>query len=153
MAGRDLMSKPVRTVTVKQINGLTFKGVNQAGQETMMDTQEKVGGHDSAPTPMETFLMALGGCTGMDVVSILRKMQQPVEDIRIEVKGTMQPDYPHAVTDIHIHYTIKGDLNQERAQHAIELSQNKYCSVAATLRPGVNIDYTYEIEPSASDAG
>lgn len=145
------MSNPTRKVTIKQVKGLTFAGLGEtSGHWTMMDARKSVGGHEGATTPMELLLMAVGGCTGMDVVSILTKMKQPFQDIQIEVKGTMQEADPYAYTSIHIHYIIKGNVEAEKVERAIELSQNKYCSVAATLRAQVKITNTYEIEPGGA---
>jgi len=139
------MSKPTKTVTIKQVEGLAFAALGPSGHWTMMDSRKDVGGHEGASAPMELLLMSLGGCTGMDVAAILAKMKQPLEDIQIEVKGTMREDHPHAYTDIHIHYLVKGDVAQDKLERAIELSQEKYCSVSATLRPGVNLTHSYEI--------
>lgn len=144
-----MTDNPTRKVTIQQVKGLSFAAYGEkTGHWTMMDSTKSNGGSEGASSPMELLLMAIGGCTAMDVVSILSKMQQPVEDIQIEVKGTMQADHPYAYTDIHLHYLLKGNLDQEKVERAIELSQDKYCSVAATLRSGVNITRSFEINPA-----
>ncbi|MBN2378698.1 OsmC family protein [candidate division WOR-3 bacterium] len=142
-----MTEKPTRKVTIKQVEGLSFAAYGEkTGHWTMMDSNKSHGGSEGATSPMELLLMSLGGCTAMDVTSILSKMKQPVEDIQVEVTGTMQPNHPHAYTDIHLHYVIKGKLDHERVEHAIELSQDKYCSVSATLRAGVTITRSVDIE-------
>jgi len=138
---------PIMKVVLKHVKGLTFASRSQTGHWIMMDTRKDIGGHEGAPTPKELLLMSVGGCTAMDVASILTKMQQPFTDIQIEVKASMQEEAPKAITDIHIHYIITGNVDPERAERAIELSQDKYCSVSATLRPGVNITKSFEIKP------
>lgn len=100
----------------------------------------------AGPGPMELLLLALGGCTGMDVVSILRKMRQPLEGFRIEVHGERAEEHPKKYTSIEIVYHFKGDLDERRVQRAIELSETRYCSVEATLRPAVPISSRYVIE-------
>lgn len=138
---------PVRKVTVKQVKGLTFAAFGEkTGHWTMIDTLKHLGGNEGATSPMELLLMSLGGCTAIDLASILTKMKQSFTDIEIEVKGTMQPYHPHAYTDIHIHYIVEGPVDPERVEHAIDLSQDKYCSVSATLRPRVNITKSFEIK-------
>lgn len=142
---------PTRKVTVKQVEGLTFAAYGEkTGHWTMMDSLKHLGGNEGATSPMELLLMALGGCTAMDVASILTKMKQPFDDIQVEVKGTMQPEHPNAYTDIHMHYVVKGKVDPERVEHAIDLSQNKYCSVSATLRTGVSFTRSLEIKKESS---
>jgi len=98
------------------------------------------------PAPMELLLFAVGGCTGMDVISILRKMRQPVEDFRIEVRGERAQEHPKKYTSIELIYYFKGDLDEQRVARAIELSETKYCSVEATLRDALPITSRFVVE-------
>jgi len=91
-------------------------------------------------------LIALGGCTAVDVISILRKKREQVTDYRVEVSGTRREEHPRKFTRMEVRHILRGRGISERAvAQAIELSETKYCSVAATLRPGVEIASSYEI--------
>ncbi len=123
-----------------------------------MDAVEGLGGSDGATRPMELLLMSLGGCTGMDVLSILVKMKQSVEDFHIELEGEHAPEHPKIYTKIEMIYVVTGNVDVVKLERAIELSEEKYCSISAMLRAGgVNIQTSYRIEPagftSESDQG
>ena len=114
----------------------------------MMDAAQGDGGTGKGPTPMENLLLALAGCTGMDVVSILRKMRIPLEELQIDVRGERAADHPRVFTSIHLHYALRGaGLDAQSAQKAVTLSVDKYCSVAAMLKRTAKI--TYDIAVSA----
>lgn len=100
----------------------------------------------SAATPMELLLLALGGCTGVDVISILKKKRQRVSDYRIEVSGHRREEYPRSYTRLEVKHIVHGQqLSAQAVASAIELSDTKYCSVAASLRGSTEIISTYEI--------
>jgi putative redox protein len=100
----------------------------------------------AAPSPMELLLVALGSCTGVDVVSILRKKRQQVTDYRVEVRGQRRDEHPRSYKQMQVHHIVTGLSVSERAvAQAISLSEEKYCSVAATLRPTAEIVSTFEI--------
>ncbi|NLI97109.1 OsmC family protein [bacterium] len=138
--------EPIKAV-VQRVTGLTLAGKARTGHWTMMDTSVEVGGSSAASTPMELVLMALGGCTGMDVLSILAKMGQPVEDYRIELEGERSEEHPKVYTKIRLTHVVKGKVDPERLAHAIELSETKYCSVSGMLKKSVNIETNYRVEP------
>jgi putative redox protein len=95
---------------------------------------------------MELLLVALGGCTAVDVVSILKKKRQQVSDYRVEVRGHRRDEHPRAFTRIEVRHVVRGrGVSEAAVASAVELSETKYCSVAATLRPGVEIVTTYEV--------
>jgi putative redox protein len=105
-------------------------------------------GHDNvtSPTPMELLLIALGGCTGADVVSILEKKRQRVTAYEIEVRGQRRDEHPRIYTSIEIVHRVRGKKVDEKAvAHAIELSETKYCSVSAMLAAAATIKTRYEI--------
>lgn len=103
------------------------------------------GGLDDGPSPMEAVLMAAGGCSGIDVVSILKKMRQPLEALEITVTGKRREEHPRYFESIQIHYGLKGKLEPEKVKQAIELSLNKYCSVTNGLVPKATITYEFSI--------
>ena len=96
--------------------------------------------------PGDMLLTALAGCSGIDVVNILERMRQKVDDIQISVKGRQNPDPPWTWEDIEIHYTIYGSgLNERLVRRAINLSENKYCSIGATISGRARISSDFEI--------
>jgi putative redox protein len=120
-----------------------FIGISPGGHALVMETN---GDRRAAPTPVELLLLALGGCMGSDVVDILRKKRERITEYRIEVRGERRVDFPRSWKTIGLHHVIKGDSVSDAAvKQAIDLSNTKYCSVAATLRPTAEISVTYEI--------
>jgi len=108
------------------------------------------GERSAAASPLELLLIALGGCTGSDVISILHKKREQVTDYRIEVKGERREEYPRSFRRIEVRHILRGrGLSEKAVQQAVELSDTKYCSVAATLRPTAEIVTTYEIHQEA----
>ena len=125
-----------------------FVGVTPSGHAQVLETNTE---RAAAATPMELLLIALGGCTAVDVVSILKKKRELVTDYRVEVRGTRRDEHPRAYTRIEVRHVLRGRGLSERAvAQAVELSEQKYCSVAATLRPAAEIVSTFEIEEDES---
>ena len=120
-----------------------FIGITPSGHAQVLETDHE---RASAATPMELLLIALGGCTAVDVESILKKKRQQVSDYRVEVRGERRDEHPRAYTRIEVHHVVRGrGVSEAAVASAVELSETKYCSVAATLRPGVEIVTTYEV--------
>jgi putative redox protein len=120
-----------------------FVGISPSGHAQVLDTNHE---RASAATPMELLLIALGSCTAVDVVSILRKKREQVTDYRVEVSGTRRDEHPRAYTRMSVRHILRGrNLSEKAVAQAIELSETKYCSVAATLRPAAEIVSSYEI--------
>ena len=120
-----------------------FVGITPSGHAQTIETDSR---RHSAATPMEMLLLALGGCTGVDVISILRKQRQQITDYRIEVSGERREEYPRAYTRLFVKHIVRGrSVSKEAVERAIELSDQKYCSVAATLRGTAEIITSYEI--------
>lgn len=114
------------------------------GFKMMIDADEKVGGKNRGPRPKPLTLASLGGCTGMDVISILRKMRVEPSYFNIEVDGTLTEEHPKHYNKIHLTYTFGGDnLDKEKIEKAVNLSQERYCGVSELLRKGAEI--THEI--------
>jgi putative redox protein len=123
--------------------GLMFRATTAHGAFDMASALDEPG---NGTTPMETLAAALAGCTAMDVVSILVKMRQPLEAFSVEVSGEQADEHPKRFTSLEVVYRLKGDLEPSKVERAISLSEERYCSVEATLRPGVAITSRYEIE-------
>ncbi|MCS6937161.1 MAG: OsmC family protein [Candidatus Bipolaricaulota bacterium] len=136
------------SATVRLVDGMQFVGTSASGHAIVMDTTEDVGGSDTGPRPMELLLIALGGCTGMDVVSILRKMQVQFTRFEIALDGERAPEYPKYFTKIKVIYKIWGDVPEEKLKKAIDLSLEKYCSVSNSLKPKAEVSYEYQINPT-----
>lgn len=112
---------------------------------TYIDAAEAIGGHNAGARPMELMLMSLGGCSGIDVVEILKKQRQQLDEIDISVEGKRADSIPAVFTDIHLHFRLKGILDEKKAQRAIDLSLGKYCSAAAMLCKTARITSSFEI--------
>jgi putative redox protein len=123
--------------------GLLLEGVTAHGRVDMASGLDEPG---QGATPMELLAVALAGCTSMDVVSILQKMRQPLEDLRVEVHGETAAEHPKRFVSLEVVYYLKGALDEKKVQRAIGLSETRYCSVAATLRPAVSISSRYVLE-------
>ena len=127
-----------------------FIGVSPSGHAQAIDTNHE---RASAASPVELLLIALGSCTAVDVFSILRKKRARVTSYRVEVSGERRSEPPRHFTRMEVRHVVRGHNISERAlAQAIELSETKYCSVAATFRPTVEILSSYEIiEENAPD--
>lgn len=141
-------------VVVRHVDGMAFVAHGPSQHYLVMDGREP--GSDEpqrAPGPMEVLLMALGGCTGMDVVSILRKKRVPFTGVELRLHGERAPDHPRRYTSIRIEYVVRGpDLPRKAVEDAARLSFEKYCSVAASLRAGVELSYQVTLEPAQTGA-
>jgi len=130
---------------VQHVRGLTFVGKGKTNHWVVMDGPFELGGSEAGTRPMELVLVALGGCTGMDVVSILGKMKVKFTDFKISITAEEKEEYPKIFKKIHIKYLIYGDVPEDKVKKAIELSQTRYCSVSGILRKSAEVTYEYEI--------
>ncbi|HYA31232.1 MAG TPA: OsmC family protein [Thermodesulfovibrionales bacterium] len=131
---------------VTYVDGIRFVGEASSGHAIVMDGDVKFGGGNTAVRPTELLLIGLGGCSGMDVISILRKKQQQVRGLEINVKGKKAEAYPQKFTDIAIEFVVTGhNISEEAVKRAVDLSMEKYCSVKATLEGCAKIDFSYRI--------
>lgn len=133
---------------VEHTGGMGFRGTGASGHAVMMDAGREVGGNDEAARPVETLLCALGGCTGMDVVSVLRKMKTEPRALRIEIDDERAPEYPKVITRLHLTYIVAGDVPAKNVEKAIDLSLAKYCPIANTLAGVARITSEYRIDPA-----
>lgn len=130
---------------IKQADGLNFIGKSDSGHWVVMDGPEDLGGSGAGTRPMELLLVALGGCTGMDVVSLLDKLRAEYDGIQLEIEAEREDEHPKVFTEVHVKYKIFGDPEESKVEKAVEQSQEKYCSVSATLRGTAEVTYEYEI--------
>ena len=120
-----------------------FVGISPSGHAQALDTNHERG---SAATPVELLLIALGSCTAVDVISILKKKREVVTAYHVEVRGERRAEHPRHFTRMEVRHIVYGrNVSEKALAQAIELSETKYCSVAATLRPTVEIISSYEI--------
>ncbi|MCL6472397.1 MAG: OsmC family protein [Firmicutes bacterium] len=134
---------------VKWVDGRQFIGINERNSGVVMDALIEAGGEGIGFKPTELLLISLAGCTAMDVISILGKKRQVITDFSVEVEGIQREDYPQAFENIKLIYRIKGEnVDKAAVERAIQLSEEKYCSVRATLEGNPEITHTYEIEPA-----
>jgi putative redox protein len=121
-------------VKIKWLEKMAFSAeVN--GHEMILDAAEKVGGENRGPRPKPLMLAALAGCTGMDVVSILKKMRVEPDDFNVYVEGDLTEEHPKQYAQMHVIYEFKGkNLPEEKLQKAVNLSEERYCGVSAMYR-------------------
>lgn len=114
------------------------------GHSVVVDATPEAGGEDAGPRPKKLMLVALAGCTGMDVVSLLKKMRVDFDDLNVIVEGDVTEEHPKHYEKMHVIYKIKGkNLDIEKVKKAVDMSQEKYCGVSAVYKKAMEV--TYEI--------
>ena len=137
-------------VNVKHIKGTHFQAEGSSKVITNIDTAVTAGGSGHGSNPMELVLMAIAGCSGMDIVSILEKMQVKVQRFETTVEGERASEHPKVFTDIEVVYKFWGNsLPEDKLQRAVQLSMSKYCSVANMIDKAANITYRIEVNPES----
>ncbi len=137
------MSDNIYKAVVQYAGDEFFIGTTPSGHAQTIDAK---GDRKSAPTPMEMLLVSVAACTAVDVISILKKKRQIVNDYRVEISGERREEHPRAFTKFNIHHIVCGhDVSEQAVAQAIELSETKYCSVAATVRPAAEIRTSFKI--------
>jgi len=135
-----------KSIQISWTGGMSFEASIDE-HKIMMDAPPAVGGEGKGTTPKPLLMASLGGCTGMDVISIAKKMKQDVSRFEIEMTGELTEEHPMHYTSIHLIYRFWGqDLDPEKLNRAIELSQDKYCGVNATLKKAMAITYEAVVE-------
>lgn len=143
-----MTEKTTRRVDVSLVDGMHFRATGTNNVSVSVDSSDEHGGVGAGPTPMELLLVSLGSCTGMDVISILRKKRVHVSAYRVEVTGTIADEIPHVYTHIAIRHVLQGsDVTHEAVRHAIELSESTYCSAWAMLEKATDLTSSCEIGP------
>lgn len=135
-------------IEIKRVDdAYAFEATDTNNHSLRMDAAEAIGGHNSGIRPMQTLLSAIGGCSGVDIVSILKKQRQEIKDFTMVIEGEREADKePSLWKYIHIKFKLTGNVDAEKAKKACALSLDKYCSVAATLRAaGCTIEWDIEV--------
>jgi len=134
-------------VELKRVNdAFHFEAVGAAEVPVHIDGSPEIGGVNAGARPMEMILMGLGGCSAIDIVLILQKQRQVIEDMSITVEGErVTNETPSVFKTIHVHYAFKGDLSEEKVKRAIDLSMEKYCSVTAILNKTAEVTHSFSI--------
>lgn len=137
-------------IELKRVAGqFGFEATDENGHTVKMDSSPESGGENFGVRPMQMLLMGLGGCSAIDVITILNKQRQQVEDYRMVISGDREAGKePSLWQNINIEFHLYGDINEDKAQKAVELSIDKYCSVAATLeKAGTQLKWQVYIYP------
>jgi putative redox protein len=138
-----------KSAVIRQVQGTTLVAKGDSNHWVTMDGGANTGGSDAGATPKEFLLFAIGGCTAMDVIPIMKKKRVPFTNVEIFVSGNAREEHPQVFTDLHVEYVVYGEnINIADVERAIELSTTKYCSVHAMVSKAVNISHSYRIEPS-----
>lgn len=128
-------------------NAVHLEAVNEGGQTVQIDGAPKIGGEDKGARPMELIIMGLGGCSSMDILSILYKQKQEVDDYEVIINADRDAEnVPSLFTDIHIEFILKGNVDEQKAQRAAQLSMEKYCSVTKILEKTARITYSVTVQ-------
>jgi putative redox protein len=131
---------------IKWIEQMAFLGETESGHGIIMDAAPAVGGRNLGPRPMEMLLLGAGGCSSIDVISILKKTRQAVSDCYVEIDAERADTDPKVFTKIHMHFVVKGrDIKPDAVEKAIKLSAEKYCSASIMLGATAQMTHDYEI--------
>lgn len=131
---------------VKHIKGITFLGKSDSNHWVTMDGPESFGGSDAGTRPKELLLIALGGCTGSDVITILQKKKIKIDNFEMNISADVADEHPQVFTKINVEYVFYGkDIQEKDVERAIELSQTKYCSVTHMLNKAAEITHSFKI--------
>lgn len=119
---------------------------NEQGNTVQMDASPDIGGQNLGMRPMQMLLASMAGCSTIDVINILKKQRQDVKDIKVTISGEREKDaVPSLYTEIHVHFKLFGELSQDKAEKAVSLSIDKYCSVSKTIEKTAKITYSVEV--------
>lgn len=139
------MTNPTSTVSIKWITSHLMAGIDSRGTPIVIGTWPEQETQWTGMKASDLLLMAAASCSTYDVASILNKQRQPLESLECQCTGEQEKDPPHRFIRLHLHYIVKGAITPERITRAIQLSEEKYCSVINTLRPGVEIKCDFDI--------
>jgi putative redox protein len=123
-----------------------MEALNEQGNSVHIDASPEIGGGNNGMRPMQLLLAAMGGCSSIDIINILKKQRQDLKDIKITVTGEREKDaVPSLYTEVHAHFKLYGNLDPDKVEKAVALSVEKYCSVAKTLEKTAEVTYSFEI--------
>lgn len=132
----------MQTASVRWVGERKFLGMSPSGHAVAFDSDRE---SNKAPGPMEMVLMALGGCTATDMVIILEKKRQKLESLEVVCSGERAAEPPTVWVKLEVVFRLRGEVEEEAVKHALELTKQKYCSVAAMLRKTAEIEWRYEL--------
>lgn len=131
---------------IRWIENVCFLGEAESGHGIVLDGAPEGGGQNRGFRPMELLLVGLGGCTAFDVVQILKKTRQDINDCQVFIEAERAPTTPKVFTKIHLHFVVKGkNISSEQVRKAIDLSAEKYCSASKMLEKTAQISHDFEI--------
>jgi len=131
---------------VRKSGKFNFEAENEAGFTVELDAKEAIGGEGKGFRPMEMLLIGLGGCSGIDMVNVLTKQKEPLDDVKIQIKATRKDEEMPPIFDvIDIHFELQGALNVQKVERALALTFDKYCSVSNILGRSAKLNFTYTI--------
>jgi putative redox protein len=136
----------METASIKWVGDQKFLGIGPSGHAVAFDSDRE---SNKAPGPMEMVLMALGACTATDMVTILEKKRQKLQSLEVVCSGERAADPPRVWIKLDIVFRLHGAVEESAVKHAMALTEEKYCSVAATLKKSAEISWRYEILPSS----
>jgi putative redox protein len=136
-------------VTLQRINqDYHLEALNDTGQTAQFDGSPDIGGHFQGFRPMQMLLASLGSCSAIDVISILKKQKQELRDLNVDVQAKREEGkVPSLFTDIHLHFELYGPIDQKKAERAVRLSMDKYCSVKLIMEKTATITADFSIHP------
>lgn len=134
-------------IHIKRLNdAYHMEATNEDGSTISLDSSPEAGGMKLGFRPMQLLLAGIGGCSAIDIISILKKQKQPLEDIQVKVTADREEGKePSLFKQIHVSYTLKGSLDENKVKRAVDLSMQQYCSVAKILEKTADISYDYQI--------
>lgn len=144
MAGKSMR------LTLSQIGTAAFEAKAAQGGELIVDGSPEIGGEGRGMRPMELLLASLASCSAMDVLHILRKQREPLEHLEVELEGGRKDAVPAPFERIHLVFTVRGAVADNKLQRAVALSVEKYCSVAASLAPDIAITWEARLQDTAA---
>lgn len=127
-----------------------FEASGSTGVPVNIDAAPAIGGHNKGARPMELLLMGLGGCSGIDVINILKKQKQQIDSFKIIIDAEREKEKtPSIFESINVHFLLSGDLDENKVKRAVELSMDKYCSAAAVIGKTVDIKYNFTLNDNS----
>ena len=136
-------------ITISRLDdAYNLKAINENDKCVLLDAAPEIGGGNNGMRPMQLLVSALGSCSAIDIISILKKQRQDLKDIKVELKAERERDKkPSLFTKIDVHFILIGNIDYSKAQKAVELSMEKYCSVSRILEKTAEINYSFEVKP------
>lgn len=143
------MESTIKKITLNRIDDhMNFEAVGANGKKVLFDAGPNIGGKNNGVSPMDSLLMAAAACSSIDVVMILKKMKQEIEDYKVEVEAERIPDGEATkYKTIHLHFVLTGKIKEKKLEQAIQMSLDKYCSVSKILACSANITSSFALNP------